>query len=673
MAMSSPLRLLSAMFTAAVSVGLLFPASGAMAAPPETPLGRKIENFTLNDFRGKSHSLADFKKSKLVVVAFLGTECPLAKLYTPRLVRLAEKYGKQGVAFVGVNANSQDSVTEMAAHVRDHAVTFPMLKDLGNRVADQMGAVRTPEVFLLDEQRRVRYWGRIDDQYGIGYIRDEPKRHELQIAIDELLAGKKVSRPVAEAVGCFIGRVQKPKANSPVTYSKQIAPLLQKRCAQCHRKGEIAPFALTQYDEVVGWAETIAEVVREERMPPWHADPRYGEFADDRRMSDEEKKLIYQWVDYGAPEGDPKQLPPPRQFVTGWQLPQEPDLVIPMSKEPYRVQAEGVVRYQNFSVDTGFKEDKWVTMLEAQPGNRAVVHHILVALRNGPGSRLRIEDRFLVAYVPGLRAKPFPDGMAKRIPAGSKLIFQLHYTPIGTEQLDISRVGMVFADPKEVTHQVMTRQAANSKFAIPPHAENHPVEAASRAADRDMLLLSMMPHMHLRGKSFRYEARYADGRTERLLDVPAYDFNWQTSYRLAAPKLLPKGTRIQCLAHFDNSEFNLANPAPEKTIRWGDQTWDEMMIGYFDVAVPREPVKGEEDDAKKPDKEKEDKAGLARRIQEKAKALLRRYDKNNDGEISKDEVPERLLPTFQRLDKNKNDRVTLTELLPLVKQQIEKP
>ena len=232
-----------------------------------SPVGRKVADFTLKDFRGKQHSLSDFKQ-KTLVVAFLGTECPLAKLYAPRLALLAKEMGSKEVGFIGINSNVQDSITEIAASARIHKIEFPILKDLENKVADQMGAVRTPEVFVLDADRKIQYWGRIDDQFGIGYIKDEITRHDLKEAIKEVAAGKKVSVAVTKAPGCHIGRIKTVNKNSKVTYSNQISRLLQKRCVECHREGEVAPFALTEYKEVKGWTEMIAEVVEQGRMPP---------------------------------------------------------------------------------------------------------------------------------------------------------------------------------------------------------------------------------------------------------------------------------------------------------------------------------------------------------------------------------------------------------------------
>ena len=629
----------------------------ARAEEAASPLGRTIENFTLNDYRGKEWSLDDFKSNSLIVVVFLGTECPLAKLYSPRLANLHGRYEPRGVGFIGINSNRQDSITEIAAHARLHNIEFPVLKDLGNAIADRFGAGRTPEVFVLDRQRAIRYQGRIDDQYGIGYIRDEPQRQDLALALDQLLAGQRVEVPVAPSIGCHIGRVREPKKDSRVTYSSQIARILQKRCVECHREGEIAPFALTKYEEVAGWAEMIAEVVAENRMPPWHASPKYGHFANDRSLTDEEKQQIFEWVKNGAPEGDPKDLPATELYVAAAEPISRPDLEIYMSDEPFTVPAEGAVDYQYFTVDPGLKEDRWIKLADVVPGNRAVVHHILVAAQSPKGGRGMAAGggEFIAGYVPGLRATRYPEGMAKLIPAGSKITFQVHYAPIGTEQRDRSRIVLTFADPDEVTHAVMTSRASNHRLAIPPRAENYREEATSLSLPYDVQLLSMMPHMHLRGKSFRYEMVPPKGERTVLLDVPAYDFNWQTSYLLEEPLMLPAGTRMHCVAHFDNSANNLANPDPDKRVTWGDQAWEEMMIGYFDVAVPRAAMKEQQKGAGQTGNEQQT-------MREHVRLMLDRYDRDGDGRISRDEIPDQGRRLFGIVDANKDGVLSQREL-----------
>ncbi|MGI8980367.1 MAG: redoxin domain-containing protein [Pirellulaceae bacterium] len=547
-------------------------------------IGRKVAPFSLGDFRGKTWTLAEFSENKVVVIAFMGTECPLVTHYGPRLAELAAKYEQQGVAFLGINANQQDSLAEIAHFAKKSKIEFPLLRDAGNKVADALQAERTPEVFVLDAERVIRYHGRIDDQFTYGKGRDKPEQTWLATAIDELLSGKEVTTKEVASIGCHIGRLLTPKVDSDVTYSKQISRIFQDNCVHCHRPGEIGPFALTNYDESVGWAEMIAEVVSEQRMPPWHADPKHGKFANDARLSDEEKSLIHRWVAAGAPEGDKTDLPPAKQFADGWQIGQ-PDQIVFMSEKPYNVPAKGEVRYQHFVVDPGFKEDKWIKAAECRPGNRAVVHHIIVGLADNFRQRKEtagVHSEFLTATAPGARPLFLTDGRAKLIPAGSKLVFQIHYTPNGTATTDRSSVGFVFADPAEVKHQVGTDKAANQGFRIPAGASNHKVEAY-HSFSKDMVLLSLFPHMHLRGKAFRYTAIYPDKTQEILLNVPHYDFNWQNGYELAEPKQMPAGTRIFCEAWFDNSEGNIANPDPTSTVTWGDQTWEEMMIGYFDA------------------------------------------------------------------------------------------
>ena len=628
--------------------------------------GTPVAGFTLEDVRGKQHSLDDLAGEQLVVIAFLGTECPLAKLYSPRLARLHQAYGPRGVAFVAINSNVHDSLAEIAASARTHGLEFPVLKDPGNRVADQFGATRTPEVFVLDRDRVIRYSGRIDDQYGVGYVREKPGRNELADALDELLAGKSVTMPRADPVGCLIGRVRKPEAGATVTYSNRIAPILRDRCVECHRSGDIAPFALTTYDEAAGWAEMIAEVVRDQRMPPWHASGEFGSFHNDRSLSDDDKKAIEQWAKDGAPEGDPAGLPAAQTFVEGWQLPQPPDLVLPIQAEPFRIQAEGEVAYQWFIVDPGFTADTWIKGVEIVPGNRAVVHHILAFVRM-PDDAIGIGEGkgYFAGYVPGVRADALPDGMARLVPAGARLAFQVHYTPVGTVQEDLSRIGLVFADPATITHRVVSSSALQRDLEIPAREANYRAEAKSRRIPWSTLLLSMSPHMHLRGKTIRYEAEYPDGTREVLLDVPRYDFNWQTEYRLTNPLTLPPGTRIHAVAHFDNSATNPSNPDPDKTVSWGDQSWDEMMIGYFTIAVPAAiEIAVPESDLRGP-------AEVAADSERKTRKMFHRLDANGDAALTIGEVPLAMKAAFWSTDKDGSGTVSEGEFIAVVAEYLK--
>lgn len=554
---------------------------GTAGEPSKSVLGQKVAPLKLIDSYGQPRSVTA-GEGKLTVVAFLGTECPLARLYAPRLEQLQQRFGGSGVEFVAINSNTQDAMTEIAAFARQLNLTYPLLKDRKHEAADMFAAVRTPEVFLLDAEHIVRYRGRIDDQYVIGIQRGKPQREDLAVAIEELLAGKPISVPETEAVGCYIGRTPQVEPHGDVTYASHIAAILNRRCVECHRPGEIAPFSLASYDDVIGWGETILEVIEENRMPPWNANPEYGHFRNDARLEDDEKALLRQWIDNGQPAGDLNQLPPAPQFAEGWRM-GEPDQVFVMRDEPFTVPAEGVVEYQYFEVDPGFTEDKFITAAEARPDNRAVVHHIIVYIKP-PGADDFRKHGAVDGYAPGSPPSIHPEGWAMHVPAGSKLVFEMHYTPNGTEQQDCSRVGLKFVPREQVKKLVHGAMAANTKFQIPPGEAAHVVTARHQLG-HDVMLLNLTPHMHVRGKAFRYEATYPDGKHEVLLDVPRYDFNWQLTYELAEPKRLPKGTEIKCTAVFDNSADNPANPDPTKPVRWGDQSWEEMMIGFFDVVA----------------------------------------------------------------------------------------
>lgn len=570
------------------------------------------------------------------LLAFVGTGCPLVKLYAGRLQQLADQYAGQ-VEFLAIAPHPQDSLEELAAFARHHRLEFPVAKDVGQHLARRFGVTRTPEVVLLDETGVPRYQGRIDDQYGVGFQRKAPEREDLKLALEAVLNKQPVEHGRTESSGCLVNYRRAPVESGPITYASHVARILNEHCVRCHREGQIGPFAMSDYEEVAGWAEMIAEVVREKRMPPWHADPKFGKWANDCSLSTEDRQVLLDWVAAGAPAGDLATAPAPPVFVDGWQLPQTPDLVLSVTEQPIKVRATGDVKYQYFVVDPQLTEDKWVRAAELRPGNLRVVHHILCFLRprgsEGLGGNGEGLDGFLCGYVPGMLPLELPAGMAKRIPKDSELVFQVHYTPVGSPQEDLSQLGLVFAKADEITHEVVTTSAVNPRIEIPPGKRGHEETAWNRRPLGDWPIISLMPHLHLRGQAFRYEAVYADGRRETLLDVPAYDFNWQTSYQAAEPLRLPAGTRIFCTATYDNSSGNLNNPDPTTRVSWGDQTWEEMMIGYFDVAIPLEDAGAR--------RELGPAASADDAFLEQAKRLLQRWDKNGNERVELTEIPER--------------------------------
>ncbi len=386
-------------------------------------------------------------------------------------------------------------------------------------------------------------------------------------------------------------------ARASLTFTKDIAPIFYKNCVGCHRSGEIAPMSLMTYKEVRPWAKAIREKVANREMPPWHLDSQYGKWENDRRLTQKEVDAVVAWIDGGAVEGSARDLQAPPKFASGWQI-GEPDMVFQMPTE-CTVPAEGSVPYQYFAVPTNFKEDRYIQALEARAGNLSVVHHIVMMVRN-PGEPTRqrgqtrnfnIADGILGALSPGqtpFLAKP---GQAKLIKAGSQLVFQMHYTPNGTETKDRSIVGLIFAKGP-VDKIVNSKAAFDVRFAIPPGAENYEVKAVYEF-EGDSHIISLMPHMHLRGKDITYRAIYPDGRSEILLSVPRYNFNWQVYYYPVKPLAVPKGTRIEAVAHYDNSTKNPRNPDPAREVRFGEQTWDEMMNAFFDFTVDNQKVGGE--------------------------------------------------------------------------------
>lgn len=383
-----------------------------------------------------------------------------------------------------------------------------------------------------------------------------------------------------------------------VTFYKDVLPVLQKNCQECHRPGEVAPMSFFSYEEVRPRAKVMKEVVLARRMPPWFADPHVGRFTNDRSLSGAEMDTIVNWVDSGAREGDPKDAPAPRQFAKGWLI-SKPDVVFEMPVD-HEVPASGAIEYVYYIVPTSFSEDRWVQMAEIRPGNRAVVHHIIVFVHDPTSKWLReypvgqafvtgvkgvglATGEMLTGFVPGAPPLMLRPGQAKLIKAGSSLVFQMHYAANGKAASDRSGVAMVFA--KELPRQrVVMLNVANDKFVIPPGAPAHRVDGAI-TLNGESELVALQAHMHLRGKSIEMRAVYPSGEVEKLLWVPNYDFNWQLWYQLPPGKVLPKGTRIEVTGTFDNSPRNKNNPDPTVGVRTGDQSRDEMMIGFIEVAI----------------------------------------------------------------------------------------
>jgi peroxiredoxin len=539
-------------------------------------------SFELPDSRGKLRALAEWRNRRIVIVAFLGRECPVARQYAQRLNEIARDFETRGISVVGIDANPGVRATDVAAFEKELGLRYPILLDAEQLLMKHLGAARQPEVFVLDQARVVRYRGRVDDQYSPGTHRPRAGRADLVIAIEELLAGKPVSLSRTEPAGCAIDRLGASRGRGDL----QVATILNKHCVMCHRPGGIGPFSLATARDARRWSSSIREAVEERRMPPWHADPRYGHFANDPSLTGAERRAIRDWVAAGAPAGD---SPPPPPVVSGWTM-STPDVIVSMPA-PFSVPASGEIPYQTIEVDPGFRDDVWVQAAEIKPGYRAVVHHATVYLKapgsnslNAPGE---LESFCLCAYATGTLPMVLPEGMAKRVPAGWKLVFVIHYVAKGLGQIDQTSIGLKIIPRPQVRREVATNILLAEDIAIAPRQSDY-VVTRSRVFERDVLLLALFPHMHLRGVSFEYEATYPNGRREILLSVPKWDMAWQHRYVLAEPLRLPAGTKLTATAHYDNSAANPNNPDPDVEVRTGPRTEDEMFNGYYDFCLADE-------------------------------------------------------------------------------------
>lgn len=645
--------------------------------PSEHGVGRLVPDLQFADLAGNACKLSQWRDRQAIAVCMTSTSCPLSKKYLPTLAALAEKYGPQGVQFVLVNTVATDesgAMQQAASSLPAHVVYVP---DGEGRLAQGIAAKSTTDVLVLDATRTVVYHGAVDDQYGFGYSLDAPRHRYLADALDAVLVGRAPAVAATAAPGCVL---DEPAPNTtpeaPVSYHNRVSRIMARNCVECHRPGGVGPFELTTYEEVVAHAPMIKQVVERGIMPPWFAAPpkpgAAAHWANDRSLSAAEKSDLLAWLDGGRPAGDPQDGIKPPKYHDGWLI-GKPDAVFEFA-EPVPIKATGVMPYQNVLVETRLAEDKWVRSIEVQPGDRGVVHHVLVFVEppdavDGEPRDDAADERsgFWAIYVPGNSTLEYPPGFAKHLPKGSKLRFQMHYTPNGTATEDRTRIGLFYADgPPE--HEVRVAGVANPRINIPPGANNHE-EVAELRLPFDVQVLGFLPHMHLRGKACRYEVIDSGGVSQLLLDIPRYDFNWQLLYRFFDPLPLARGSTIKFTVWYDNSSQNPANPDPTKTVRWGAQTFDEMHLGYVEYFIP----------GAKPGEPQPLSAGRpAGRGAFAAGMLLGQIDTDGDGKVTKTELaafgqqaprfkdrPEAIDAMFRWLDKNSDGALDERELAAL--------
>jgi peroxiredoxin len=555
-----------------LSVVLTMPAV-LTAAPVGEPAGK----FTVTDIRFSSRTLDDFGLHKAFVFVFTTSGCPLAQRYLPRVKEMAAAFADRDVQFVAVNCAPDDSVMDTAWQAMETGAEFPFVKDFTGECARALGATHTPEAVVLDRERHVRYRGRIDDQFRLGGGKPAAERADLQEAIEDVLAGRKVRVEETAVDGCAISFPAAP-APSSLTYAKDVAPLLNKHCVDCHHAGTAAPFVLTSYEKASARAAAMAEAVERQQMPPWFAHPGYGKFANKRGLTAQERAVIVQWARGGKASGDLTQAPPPPVYAdTKWSI-GEPDMIITAAAEE-KLPATGYIPYRYVIMPHLFLHDTWVQGIEIMPENSRVVHHANLAYTTLKGGFDEAHN-FMTGKVPGGIPVNLDNGVAMMIPAGAVLVFQIHYVTTGKEETDRISVGLRFAR-EPVKKRVRYKIIDNAHFHIPPGAAAHPV-SAEKTLECDATGIGLFSHMHLRGRDSVFTAHYPDGKSETLLALPNYSFDWQLGYVWErGVQHFPKGTRVECLSHFDNSAFNPFNPDPKMTVKYGPQTFHEMMQGYF--------------------------------------------------------------------------------------------
>jgi peroxiredoxin len=559
-----------------LAIGPVIAANASDRAPI---IGSKVAELRFKDIRGLERSLSDLGPKQAYVFAFTTTQCPLVKRSLPKLVDLDKRFRDKDVQVIAINVGSEDTIRDIAAQAIDFDAPFPFVKDSDLSCAKALGVDRTPEVVVLNAEKVLVYRGRIDDQLRLGGARPEPSRRDLEEALNDLLAGRALSVTQTPVDGCLITAPEPISSDQPApTFHKDVAPILNRRCVSCHRDGTAAPFALTSFADTSAHAEMIVEVITDQRMPPWYANPKHGTFVNDPSLSRAERDTVIRWVKSNRAEGDPKDAPAAPEFPkTKWRI-GEPDLVVTMSEE-HTVPATGFIPYRNILLPYVFLKDTWLEAVEILPDNPAVVHHCNMAYVTAKGAG---HDTFITGHVPGglpMELGTFSSGVAYKVPQFATLGLQIHYTTTGKEER--CRISVGFRYPRKVVDKQLRHFVLDPQdFQIAPGDPAYAVRS-SMVLDRNVTLLGLFSHMHVRGRDMTFFAHAPGKPRETLLQIPNYNFEWQLAYTFeAGQKRLPKGTEIEAVAHYDNSPFNPYNPDAKRTVPYGAQTYDEMFNGY---------------------------------------------------------------------------------------------
>ena len=566
--------LLSTVFIGTIRAAASDTAATDTSAPT---IGSRIPDLRFKDIRALNRSLSEMGTPKAWVLVFTTTQCPLVRQTLPKLVEIQKMH--KDVRFVAVNVGVEDTIREMAAQALELDIPFAFVKDMDHSCVNALGVRRTPEVVVLDDEMRIQYRGRVDDQLRLGGSRPEPTRRDLEDALQDVLAGVAVRRPETPVDGCLISPIPKVAAVESVPkFHGEVDAILIKHCVKCHRPESSAPFSLASVDDASANAQMIAEVVRDQTMPPWYASANHGKFQNDPSLSREDKNTLIRWVETGCTAGDvasATRIPEPPD--TDWRI-GKPDLIITMLEE-HSIPATGFVDYRNSVLPYLFLNETWVEAFEIKPDNRSVVHHCNMAYITKQGAS---KDTFITGYVPGgqpLDLNRFDNSVAYRIPAGAGLGLQIHFTTTGKKEKCRIQVGLRF--PRGVVNKQFHHFLLDPRgWKITPHDPAYEIRS-SHTMKHDATLLGLFTHMHVRGRDMTFNAISPDAKQETLLQIPNYNFEWQLGYEIEpGAKHLSKGTVVEAVAHFDNSSFNPYNPDPNKSVEYGPQTVDEMFNGF---------------------------------------------------------------------------------------------
>jgi len=544
-----------------------------------------VDNFSLLDHKGRAHELYYYDDAPAIVIMIQGNGCPIVRNAWSDYSAVRDQFADKGVEFYMLNANKQDVRASIAEEAENFSFDMPILDDETQLIAEALGVTRTAEVLVISPADwSVIYRGPVNDRLGYGQQRAEAKEHYLTDALNAAIAGEEIETRIRRAKGCIVNlpEAEKQAEHATISYSETIAPMLAENCASCHEEGGIAPWAMTDYSMIEGFAPMIREVVRTKRMPPWSADPHIGTFSNARGLSIEDNKTLVHWIEAGAPRGDgPDPLATRISDAADWPL-GEPDLIV--EAPAFDVPASGIVDYQFPTVLNPMDKDVWVKAVTVVPGDKTVVHHALVGssekvTKPGEGDYSDVFDNYLIGFVPGAESYIYPENTGVFVKAGGEFRFQMHYTTSGRATTDKTKLGLYFYDTPP---QFPLRQqvALNIALGIQPNAADHK-EQAYFEFDNPATIYMLFPHSHYRGKSSVFDVVYPDGREETILSVPDYDFNWQHTYSLAEPLNVPKGAKLIHRTIYDNSARNLSNPNPDRTVPWGLQSHDEMLYGSF--------------------------------------------------------------------------------------------